>query len=42
LLSVEPEEALFIDAFPGNVEAARAFGLHGIHSATAEALASDL
>lgn len=41
-LDVAPEEAVFIDDYPGHVEAARALGLHGIHFATAEALAGEL
>ena len=41
-LDVVPEEAVFIDDYPGHVEAARALGLHGIHFTTAEALADEL
>ena len=41
-LDVVPEEAVFIDDYPGHVEAARALGLHGILFTTAEALADEL
>lgn len=41
-LDVAPEEAAFIDDYPGHVETARALGLHGIHFTTAEALAGEL
>jgi epoxide hydrolase-like predicted phosphatase len=30
---VAPERAVFVDDFPGNVEAARSLGMHGIHVA---------
>jgi epoxide hydrolase-like predicted phosphatase len=41
-LGVAPEEAVFVDDYPGHVEAARALGLHGIHFTTAQALADEL
>jgi putative hydrolase of the HAD superfamily len=41
-LDVVPEEAVFIDDYPGHVEAARALGLHGILFTTVEALADEL
>ncbi|MGA9350113.1 MAG: HAD family phosphatase [Anaerolineae bacterium] len=41
-LDVAPEEAVFIDDYPGHVEAAQSLGLHGILFATAEALAGEL
>ena len=41
-LDVMPEEAVFIDDYPGHVQAARALGLHGIHFTTSEALAVEL
>lgn len=41
-LDVAPEEAVFVDDYPGHVEAARALGLHGIHFTTAEALVDEL
>ncbi len=41
-LGVVPQEAIFIDDYPGHVEAARALGLHGILFTTAEALADEL
>lgn len=41
-LGVVPEEAVFIDDYPGHVEAARALDLYGIHFTTAEALAGEL
>jgi epoxide hydrolase-like predicted phosphatase len=38
-LSVEPEELVFLDDVPDNVEAARAAGIHGIlHLSTAESM----
>jgi putative hydrolase of the HAD superfamily len=41
-LGVAPKEAVFIDDYPGHVEAAQALGLHVIHFTTAEALAGEL
>jgi epoxide hydrolase-like predicted phosphatase len=41
-LDVMPEEAVFIDDYPGHVEAAQALGLYGIHFTTPEALAVEL
>ena len=41
-LDVAPEEAVFIDDYPGHVEAARSLGLHGILFTTAQALVSEL
>ena len=41
-LDVAPEEAVFIDDYPGHVEAARSLGLHGILFTTAQALESEL
>lgn len=41
-LDVAPEEAAFIDDYPGHVEAARAPGLYAIHFTTAEALVDEL
>jgi putative hydrolase of the HAD superfamily len=41
-LGVAPEEAIFIDDYPGHVEAARALGLHAIRFTTVEALADEL
>jgi putative hydrolase of the HAD superfamily len=41
-LGVEPGEAVFIDDSLGNVEAARALGLHGIHFTTCSGLAREL
>jgi putative hydrolase of the HAD superfamily len=41
-LDVMPAEAVFIDDYPGHVEAAQALGLHGIHFTTPEALAVEL
>jgi epoxide hydrolase-like predicted phosphatase len=41
-LDVVPEEAVFVDDYPGHVEAAQALGLHGIHFTTPEALAVEL
>jgi 2-haloacid dehalogenase len=39
---IAPEEAVFIDDNPGNVAAATALGLHGIHFRSPEALRSEL
>jgi putative hydrolase of the HAD superfamily len=41
-LDVMPAEAVFIDDYPGHVEAAQALGLYGIHFTTPEALAVEL
>ncbi len=41
-LGLAPEEAIFIDDYPGHVEAARSLGLHGILFTTAQALESEL
>jgi HAD superfamily hydrolase (TIGR01509 family) len=41
-LDVAPEEAVFIDDYPGHMEAARALGLHGILFATVQALETEL
>ena len=41
-LDVAPEEAVFVDDYPGHVEAARSLGLHAIHFTTAQALESEL
>jgi epoxide hydrolase-like predicted phosphatase len=41
-LDVAPEEAVFIDDYPGHVEAARSLGLHGVLFTTAQALESEL
>ena len=41
-LDVGPEEAVFIDDYPGHVKAARALGLHGILFTTSQALESEL
>ena len=41
-LDVGPQESIFIDDFPGHVEAARALGIHAIRFTTAEALESEL
>ncbi len=41
-LDVAPEEAVFIDDYPGHVKAARSLGLHGILFTTSEALESEL
>jgi epoxide hydrolase-like predicted phosphatase len=41
-LDVAPQEAVFIDDYPGHVKAAHSFGLHAIHFTTAQALESEL
>jgi putative hydrolase of the HAD superfamily len=41
-LDVMPAEAVFVDDYPGHVEAAQALGLYGIHFTTPEALAVEL
>ncbi len=41
-LDVAPEEAVFIDDYPGHVKAARSLGLYAIHFTTAQALESEL
>jgi len=41
-LSVEPQQAVFIDDTLGHVEAARSLGLQAIHFTTAEALEGEL
>jgi putative hydrolase of the HAD superfamily len=41
-LDVAPEEAVFVDDYPGHVEVARALGLQAIHFTTAERLAERL
>ena len=41
-LGVAPEEAVFIDDYPGHVEAARSLGLHAVLFTTAQALESEL
>lgn len=38
----EPAATVFVDDSPANVAAARAFGLHGLHFRTADALRDDL
>jgi len=35
-LRVQPAETIFIDDFQGNVEAAQAIGVHGIHFVNTE------
>ena len=39
---IDPHRAVFIDDNHGNAEAARAFGIHGIHFTSAEALRAEL
>ena len=41
-LGVEPQEAIFIDDNPVNIEAAEKFGLHAIHFVGVDALRSEL
>jgi epoxide hydrolase-like predicted phosphatase len=41
-LDVAPQEAVFIDDYPGHVKAARSLDLHAIHFTTAEALEGEL
>jgi 2-haloacid dehalogenase len=40
--AIDPARAVFIDDNPVNAEAARAFGIHGIHFTSADALRAEL
>lgn len=42
LLGVEPEEAIFVDDMPANVEAANALGIHGIQFLNTQQIIHDL
>jgi FMN phosphatase YigB (HAD superfamily) len=41
-LSVQPEEAVFVDDFIENVDGCKAIGMHGIHFRSLEQTLSDL
>jgi 2-haloacid dehalogenase len=40
--AIDPHRAVYIDDVPANAEAARPFGIHGIHFTTPEALRAEL